>query len=147
MAFCRNCGNQVSDGIKFCPKCGQAVDGTSQQQVYQQPNQAYQQQQVYQQPNQAYQQQQGRPAKPSSNMVLAILTTLFCCLPTGIYAIILSSKVDNLYIAGEYDEAVRVAGESKKWSIVGIILSVIAWIIYVVFFGGLTLLAAMSGVE
>ena len=137
MAFCSKCGNQVSDGTRFCPKCGQAVDGTPQQPVYQQPAQAYQQ------PAQAYQQPQQRPAQPSSNMVLAILTTIFCCLPTGIYAIIQSSKVDKLYMSGEYDEAIRIAGESKKWSIIGIVLAVIGWILYFIF-GGMAFLAAMT---
>ena len=27
MAFCGNCGTQVNDGAKFCPKCGQTVGG------------------------------------------------------------------------------------------------------------------------
>ena len=145
MAFCKNCGNQVNDGTKFCPKCGQAIERASRQQVYQQHGQAYQQPAyAYQQSGQGFQQQQ-RPIQPSSNMVLAILTTIFCCLPTGIYAIIQSSKVDKLYLSGEYDEAVRVAGESTKWSIIGIVLSVIGWVIYVVFFGGLAFLSAMGG--
>ena len=26
MAFCGNCGTQLNDGAKFCPKCGQTVD-------------------------------------------------------------------------------------------------------------------------
>ena len=26
MAFCRNCGNQLTDGAKFCPKCGNKTD-------------------------------------------------------------------------------------------------------------------------
>ncbi len=25
MAFCNSCGAQVDDGVKFCPKCGQAM--------------------------------------------------------------------------------------------------------------------------
>lgn len=29
MAFCRNCGNQVNDGTKFCPKCGKTLDKAS----------------------------------------------------------------------------------------------------------------------
>jgi uncharacterized membrane protein YvbJ len=134
MAFCKNCGNQVNDGTKFCPKCGQAVDGEPQQQVYQQPAQAYQQPQQHR-------------AQPNSNMVLAILTTIFCCLPTGIYAIIQASKVDKLYMSGEYDEAIRVAGEAKKWSYIGIVLAVIGWIIYFVFFMGLGFLAAVGGAQ
>ena len=27
MAFCKNCGNRLNDGIKFCTVCGTAVDG------------------------------------------------------------------------------------------------------------------------
>jgi len=27
MAFCGNCGTQLSDGVQFCPKCGQPVNG------------------------------------------------------------------------------------------------------------------------
>ena len=56
MAFCKNCGTQVNDGTKFCPKCGQAVDGEPQQQVYQQPQYAAQPQQP-----------QTQPLKPDSN--------------------------------------------------------------------------------
>ena len=26
MVFCKNCGTQVDDGLKFCPACGQVVD-------------------------------------------------------------------------------------------------------------------------
>ena len=37
MAFCGNCGTQLNDGAKFCPKCGQTVGGgeSPQQQVNQ----------------------------------------------------------------------------------------------------------------
>ncbi len=136
MSFCRNCGNQVSDGTKFCPKCGQSVDGAPQQQVNQQPY------------VQAYQQPQQRPIKPSSNMVWAILTTILCCLPTGVYAIIRASKVDGLYASGEYEEAESAANDAKKWSIIGVVLAVIGWIVYIVFLGGLAFLgAASSGLD
>ena len=27
MAFCTNCGAQLSDGTKFCPDCGQKIEG------------------------------------------------------------------------------------------------------------------------
>ena len=36
MAFCGNCGTQLNEGAKFCPKCGQSTNAASQQQVYQQ---------------------------------------------------------------------------------------------------------------
>lgn len=27
MAFCKQCGSELEKGVKFCPKCGAAVDG------------------------------------------------------------------------------------------------------------------------
>ena len=44
MKYCANCGNQLSDEAKFCPKCGTTQE--EQQQSYTQPNQSY----IYQQP-------------------------------------------------------------------------------------------------
>lgn len=29
MEFCRNCGTKLNDGTKFCPSCGQTVDGSA----------------------------------------------------------------------------------------------------------------------
>lgn len=56
MAFCSNCGTKVEDGVKFCPKCGTAM----QQQAQQQTAQQQQAQQQTAQPN-AQQQQQYQP--------------------------------------------------------------------------------------
>lgn len=28
--FCQNCGSQVPDGTRFCPKCGAEVNSTAQ---------------------------------------------------------------------------------------------------------------------
>lgn len=141
MAFCSKCGTQINDGAKFCPKCGQPTNAASQQQVSQ-PQQQY----AAQQPQQQYaaQQPQQQPIKPDSNMILAILSTLFCCLPTGIYAIILANKVDKLYYAGQYDEAQEAASGAKKWSIIGAVLAVIGILFYFVFFVLLAAGAAAS---
>ena len=101
---------------------------------YGQPS--YGQQPNYGQPNYgpspAYAVNQGQqPPQPSSHMALAIITTLMCCLPTGIVAIMKSSKVDSLYFAGRYDEAVDASKSSMNWSIAGIVISLIGWIAYV----------------
>ena len=60
-----------------------------------------------------------------------IITTLMCCLPTGIVAIMKSSKVESLYYAGRYDEAVDASKSSMNWSIAGIVISLIGWLAYV----------------
>ena len=118
------------------------------QPAYQQPQPAYQQP-AYQQP--AYQQPAqpaaGAPAKPDNYLVWAILTTICCCLITGIVSIVYSTKVDGLYAAGQYAEAQAAAKSAKTWAIVGAILGGIVYLIYVIYvllLGG-ALFAAGSG--
>ena len=82
--------------------------------------------------------------KRNSNMALAIFTTICCCLPLGIVAIIKANSVETLYLMKQYDAANSAAQESKKWSLIGIIISVVGWFIYVLFFGGLALLGSMG---
>lgn len=83
--------------------------------------------------------------KPNNNLALAIFTTVCCCLPAGIYAIIRAMKVNELYMMKQYDEAVLAANDAKKWSIIGIVAGVIGTILYFVCFGGLAALSAMTG--
>ena len=81
-----------------------------QQDNVQQPQQSY-----YQQPQQAY------IPQPSSYLGLAILTTICCCLPLGIVAIIKGNKVNSLYAAKQYDAAIAASNEAKSWCIYGIV--------------------------
>ncbi len=55
--------------------------------------------------------------KPDSYMWLSILTTILCCLPPGIVAIIFSSKVDSCWNMGQYQEAVDNSKKALYWSI------------------------------
>jgi hypothetical protein len=68
--------------------------------------------------------------KPENNMVLAIFTTVCCCLPIGIYAIIRASKVNSLFAAQQYDEAQKAADDAKKWSFIGIGVGLVVNIIW-----------------
>lgn len=76
--------------------------------------------------------------KPENNMIWAVLSTLFCCLTTGIYAIICASQVDGLYSRGDYYGAQSKANSARTWSIVGavgaFIIGIIYTLIYVVAF-------------
>lgn len=91
----------------------------------------------------AMSQQQGQPAKPpkpDSNMVWAILSTLFCCLPLGIVALVNSNRVDELYARGDYQGAEEAARKSKnfvKWSVIA---AAIAWIVTII----IMIIAGMS---
>lgn len=80
----------------------------------------------------------GMQPKPDSNLVWAILTTLLCCLPFGIVAIVYASKVDSLYAAGQYAEAQQASDNAKKWSILAAVvgaLVIVGYIVLVVFMG------------
>ena len=83
-----------------------------------------------------------QPPKPNNNLVLAIITTVCCCLPLGIVAIVKACNVNSLYATGQYDEAELAAQAAKKWSIIGIVASLVIWVIYVLFFAGAGLFAA-----
>ena len=64
-------------------------------------------------------------AKPANHLILAIFTTLCCCLPLGIVAIIKASSVDSLWNQGRYQEAQRAADSASSYCTWGIILGII----------------------
>ncbi|MEO9326780.1 CD225/dispanin family protein [Gordonia aurantiaca] len=76
--------------------------------------------------------------EPDNNLVWAILSTVLCCLPTGIVAIVKSTSVSKLWAAGDFAGAQKAADEARKWAIWGAVAAVVLWIlivlIYVVFF-------------
>ena len=71
-------------------------------------------------------------SKPDSNLIWAILATLLCCWPMGIYAIVCATKVDKLYNSGDYAGAQQASDDAKKWAmysaIAGIVIFIIAFI-------------------
>ena len=69
-------------------------------------------------------------SKPDNNMLWAILSTLFCCLPLGIVAIINAAKVDGLYRSGDYSGAQEAADNAKKYAHYGLVIGIIWIVIY-----------------
>ena len=52
-----------------------------------------------------------------NNLVWAILTTLFCCLPAGIVSIVYAARVNGKLAAGDIAGARDSAAKAKKWAI------------------------------
>ena len=143
---CINCYSEVADGMKFCPNCGSPMVSQQQPQQgqYQQPHDSgyYNGSSRYDNTYNAasnYNDPYGRNnmgghsyslGKPDNNLVWAVLSTIFCCLPLGIYSIILASKVDGLYKSGNYIEAQKNADEAKKWAIIGAVIGLFGSLIY-----------------
>lgn len=88
-----------------------------------------------------------RPFPPSNNLVWAILTTLFCCLPFGIMSIINSCKVDSLYNAGDYAGAVERANQAKKWAKWALIAGIVQYVILVIYYVFVIVVAASLSAE
>ena len=70
--------------------------------------------------------------KPDNYLAWAILTTLLCCMPFGVVAIIKATQVDTYWAGGNYSEAEAAAESAKKWSIAGAVTSAIVGAIYVI---------------
>lgn len=122
--YCSYCGEAISKGTLYCLKCGHPTNKNMNLNYSNGSKNVYR---PFQEP---------RPGRPNPMLWLAILTTICCCIPFGIYAIILSCKVDDLYNAGEYERAKMAAADSRKWSVIGIIISsifyVVVFVIYVI---------------
>ncbi|MBP3565768.1 MAG: CD225/dispanin family protein [Alistipes sp.] len=69
--------------------------------------------------------------KPDNYLVWAILSTLLCCMPFGIVAIVKATQVDTFWAQGNQAEAIEAANAAKKWTIVSAVSSVAVWSIYV----------------
>lgn len=72
---------------------------------------------------------QPQGAQPSTHLVFAILTTLFCCLPFGIISIVKAAQVNGLWASGRYAEAQASSAAAKKWAIWSIVATVAVYVI------------------
>ena len=83
--------------------------------------------------------------KPDNYLVWAILTTVLCCLPLGIVAIVKASKVDSLWAQGLQDEAIQAAKDAKKWAVIGAASGAIFIVLYILFWVVIGVGTAMMG--
>lgn len=86
-----------------------------------------------------------KPQRPSSYLALAIISTILCCLPTGIVSIIYATQVNSNFEDGNYVKAMNASKNAKTWGIVSIVAAAVGWIAYILFFGVAFLGALGSG--
>ena len=106
--FCSKCGAQAPENTAFCSSCGNAMNpaaNTAAPVVH--------------------------PHIPS-NLGLAIFSTLCCCIPFGIVAIIFASQVSSHIAAGNYDAARKSAENAETWSIIFIVLGLVGSVLWVI---------------
>ena len=68
-----------------------------------------------------------QPAEPCppTNMVWAVLATIFCCVPFGIVAIVFANQVSKCYLAGDLEGAKSASETGAWWCIAAITIGVI----------------------
>ena len=78
------------------------------------------------------------PAYVPNYLVQAILTTVFCCLPFGIVAIVFAAQVNGKLAAGDYAGAVQTSKQAKMWCWIsfGVQLAlIVAYVAFVIVMG------------
>lgn len=63
---------------------------------------------------------------PPTNLVWAVISTVLCCIPAGIVAIVYATKVQSKYNAGDLEGAKRASETSAWWCIAAIVLGLMA---------------------
>lgn len=117
--FCTQCGANNPDNAVTCAQCGRPL----------QPGQASTG--VVVPPTPGVIQQPGYPPTNIPNyLVFAILSTVLCCLPTGIVSIIYAAQVNTKIAAGDIAGATQASNNAKMWAWISFgvgLLSIVSW--------------------
>ncbi len=80
----------------------------------------------------SYQQDQGEPVNWVPYLVLSIISTICCCIPFGIVAIVFSAKINSAVTMGNMEEARKAAKTARIWIIAAFVLGIVATILYAI---------------
>lgn len=67
----------------------------------------------------------GQPPMPKTYLLWSVLALIFCCIASGVVAVIFSSSVSSRYYAGDYEGAERASRRAQIWIIVSIVAGVV----------------------
>jgi len=67
--------------------------------------------------------------KPDNLLVWSILATALCCVPSGIVAIIYSSRVNNLWDIKDYTGAYNAVKNAKTWCFISLGLGAVVYVL------------------
>ena len=114
--FCHQCGTENADNSASCRACGAPLNN----------------------PYQATGVVGGGTALPTgavpNYLVQSILTTLCCCLPFGIVAIVYAAQVNGLLRAGDMVAAKKASDSAKMWSWIAFGIGITIQVLYFAFY-------------
>jgi hypothetical protein len=102
--YCPTCGASNADNAAVCVQCGRAFQAVA----------------------------TGAATVPNY-LVFAILVTVFCCLPTGIAAIIYAAQVNSKLQAGDLAGAQLASKNAKLWVLISVGAGLLVTVCYVLF--------------
>jgi len=120
--FCANCGQANDDNAYKCVACGTVLQGSSSSAAAATPP-------PVPPPVRVPYRSEARAYVPN-HLVWAILATLFCCLPSGIVAIIYAAQVDGKVAAGDIAGAEAASRTAVTWCWVSAGLGLAVGVLY-----------------
>ena len=112
--FCPQCGQDNADGTAYCVRCGRqlvtVIQPGAQASTVTQPG-----------------------IRVPNYLVFAILSTVLCCLPAGIVAIVYAASVDGKALAGDIAGAQRASQNAKLWCMVSVGAALTIGVLYGLF--------------
>ena len=69
---------------------------------------------------------------PPNNLVFAILSTLFCCLPLGVVSIVYAAQVNGKFAAGDVAGAQESANKARQFAIYSVVAGVVVVVLYII---------------
>src|SRR5690242_15205541 len=130
--FCPQCGANNPDNAVVCSQCGRNFQAPPLQGTPM-PGAPMQTPGVILPPG----------ATVPNYLVFAILTTVFCCLPAGIPAIVFAAQVNGKLQAGDLAGAQQASKNAKLWSLISLGLGLGIVVIY----GVLIMVGVLSGIS
>ena len=125
--FCSQCGANNADTAAVCMQCGRNLQAAT-------PAVPLQATGVVLPPG---------GATVQNYLVFAILATVFCCLPTGIPAIVYAAQVNGKLQAGDLAGAQVASNNAKMWCLISLGLGLGSIALYVV----LIMVGILSGIH
>lgn len=83
--------------------------------------------------NQNFGQCAGCAQSVDNHLVLAVLTTIFCCLPFGIISIVYAVQVNSALAVGNYELAKANSEKAKFWGMLALAIGAIGCAAYFIF--------------
>lgn len=129
MKYCTNCGAEYQEHDRFCSSCGKPVDAD----IRVQPTETF----FTEKSDSVDIADIGNAAaikninkKIESHLVKAIISTVCCCLPFGIAAIIFAAQVGPKLAAGDTNAAREASEKANMWSNLAIGMGILMQILW-----------------